>query len=154
MISDWILYTESYALSLISNMRLVPKDSQTARSFLRALYYSCLVCNHRESQQLKLFCLYSEMHFFIFYRQQITQIGSAFLGSTQQFREAFDQINWNSDTVQGLQQAVLNGPQVTFCVTNDSVSDWIDIRFEAAQVHLHMTSMHWFWVRVVYSIIL
>ena len=59
----------------------------------------------------------------MFYRQQITQIGASFRGSTQQFREALDQINWNSDTVQGLQQAVLNGPQVTFCVTNDSVSD-------------------------------
>ena len=63
------------------------------------------------------------VHFFIFYRQQINQIGASFQGSTQQFREALDQISWNSDTVQGLQQAVLNGPQVTFCVTNDSVSD-------------------------------
>ena len=67
------------------------------------------------------------MHFFIFYRQQITQIGSSFQGSIQQFREALDQISWNSDTVQGLQQAVLNGPQITFCVTNDSVSDWIAV---------------------------
>ena len=83
------------------------------------------------------------MHFFILYRQQITQIGSSFRGSNQQFREALDQINWNSDTVQGLQQAVLNGPQVTFCVTNDSVSDEIDIRFEADQVHVqcHMKSI-------------
>ena len=85
-----------------------------------ALYIYCIVCNRRESEELKLFCLYSEMHFFIFYRQQINQIGASFLGSTQQFREALDQISWNSDTVQGLQQAVLNGPQVTFCVTNDS----------------------------------
>ena len=63
------------------------------------------------------------MHFFIFYRQQITQIQSAFQGSRQQFREALDQINWNADTVQGLQQAVLNGSQFTFCRTDDSVSD-------------------------------
>ena len=91
-----------------------------------ALYIYCIVCNCRESEELKLFCLvapYFIVHFFIFYRQQITQIGATFQGSTQQFREALDQINWNSDTVQGLQQAVLNGPQSTFCVTNDSVSD-------------------------------
>ena len=60
---------------------------------------------------------------FIFYRQQINQIGASFWGSTQQFREALDQISWNSDTVQGLQQAVLNGSQYTFCFTDDSVSD-------------------------------
>ena len=63
------------------------------------------------------------MHLFIFYRQQINQVFGAFQGSKQQFREALDQISWNSDTVQGLQQAVLNGSQYTFCVTDDSVSD-------------------------------
>ena len=63
------------------------------------------------------------MHLFIFYRQQINQVFGAFRGSTQQFREALDQISWNSDTVQGLQQAVLNGSQYTFCITDDSVSD-------------------------------
>ena len=133
---------------------------------LHHYYHPCLVYNHRESQELQLYLscsslFYFIVHFFIFCRQQITQIGSSFQGSTQQFREALDQINWNSDTVQGLQQAVLNGPQVTFCVTNDSVSDRIrryKIRswssFEADQVHVQITSMQWFWVRVVYSSIL
>ena len=60
---------------------------------------------------------------FIFYRQQINQVFGAFRGSTRQFREALDQISWNSDTVQDLQQAVLNGSQSTFCFTDDSVSD-------------------------------
>ena len=55
--------------------------------------------------------------------QQITQIGGAFRGTTQQFRDALDQITWNSDTVQSLQQVVLSGSQVTFCITNDSVSE-------------------------------
>ena len=59
---------------------------------------------------------------FFVYRQQITQLVGAF-GSTQQFQQTLDQIDWNSDTVQSLQQAVLTGSQVTFCRTNDSVSE-------------------------------
>ena len=64
-----------------------------------------------------------DIDFFNLYRQQITQIGGAFRGTTQQLREALDQITLNSDTVQSLQQAVLSGSQVTFCITNDSVSE-------------------------------
>ena len=62
------------------------------------------------------------MAFFV-YREQMTQLLGAFQGTTQQFQEALDQINWNPDTVQSLQQAVLTGSQVTFCRTNDSVSE-------------------------------
>ena len=56
-------------------------------------------------------------------REQQVQIGQAFRGTTQQFQEALDQVNWTPEIIEGLQQAVLSGPQFTFCNANDSVSD-------------------------------
>jgi len=44
-------------------------------------------------------------------------------GTTQQFQEALDQVNWTPEIIEGLQQAVLSGPQFTFCNANDSVSN-------------------------------
>ena len=87
------------------------------------------MCGGKVNKNFKLSTLPKVLHicididFFNLYRQQITQIGGAFRGTTQQLREALDQITWNSDTVQSLQQAVLSGSQVTFCITNDSVSE-------------------------------
>ena len=49
--------------------------------------------------------------------------GQAFQGTTQQFQEALDQVNWTPEIIEGLQQAILSGPQYTFCNANDSVSD-------------------------------
>jgi len=56
-------------------------------------------------------------------RQQQAEIGQAFQGTTQQFQEALDQVNWTPEIIEGLQQAVLSGPQFTFCNANDSVSN-------------------------------
>ena len=87
------------------------------------------MCGGKVNKNFKLSTLQKVLHicididFFNLYRQQITQIGGAFRGTTQQLREALDQITLNSDTVQSLQQAVLSGSQVTFCITNDSVSE-------------------------------
>ena len=62
------------------------------------------------------------MHVFIYlYRQQAAQFSSA--RTRQQFRSVLDQISWTPDAVQDFNQGVLNGPQVTLCITNDSVSD-------------------------------
>lgn len=60
---------------------------------------------------------------FFNYRQQLTQIQGSFQASTLQFQQALDRIEWNQEAVQDLQQAVLNGPQLTFCTANDSVSN-------------------------------
>ena len=60
---------------------------------------------------------------FFISREQQTQIGQAFQGTTQQFQAALDQVNWTPEIIEGLQQAVLSGPQYTFCNANDSVSD-------------------------------
>ena len=56
-------------------------------------------------------------------REQQVQIGQAFRGTTQQFQEALDQVNWTPEIIEGLQQAALSGPQLTFCGGDDSVSD-------------------------------
>ena len=59
----------------------------------------------------------------LYYRQQIDEFQGAFQAPTPQFRQALAQIQWNPQTVQDLQQAVLNGPQITLCSANDSVSN-------------------------------
>ena len=59
----------------------------------------------------------------LYHRQQITEFQDAFQAPMPQFRQALDQIQWNPQTVQDLQQAVINGPQITFCNANDSVSN-------------------------------
>ena len=77
------------------------------------------------------------MVFFFIYRQQVTQINSSFRDSIQQFRQVLNQIEWNSETVQDLQQAVLNGPQLMFCITNDSVSNLLCKQIsQHQQIHL------------------
>ena len=60
---------------------------------------------------------------FFISRQQQAQIGQAFQGTIQQFQEALNQVNWTPEIIEGLQQAVLSGPQLTFCGGDDSVSD-------------------------------
>ena len=60
---------------------------------------------------------------FLVYRHQVTQIQGSFQASTLQFQQALDRIEWNPETVKDLQRAVLNGPQITFCIANDSVSN-------------------------------
>lgn len=77
----------------------------------------CIVCTYSNA-----ILLYYEVYGFYIYRHQVTQIQDSFQASTLQFQQALDQIEWNPETVQDLQQAVLNGPQVTFCTTNNSVS--------------------------------
>ena len=69
------------------------------------------------------FCVYFFQFFFYNSRQQVTQIQGSFQASTLQFRQALDRIEWNQEAVQDLQQAILNGPQLTFCTANDSVSN-------------------------------
>ena len=84
----------------------------------------CNVCTYSNA-----ILLYYEVYGFYIYRHQVTQIQDSFSSTqqfrrpTQQYRDALNQVNWNSDTVQSLQQAVLNGSQYTFCRTNDSVSE-------------------------------
>ena len=77
------------------------------------------------------------MYGFFIYRQRVTQIKGSFQASPQQLRQALDRIEWNPETVQDLQQAVLNGPQLTFCITNDSVSNLLCKQIsQHQQVHL------------------
>ena len=64
----------------------------------------------------------SFIKYIYFYREQVAQFSGA--RTRQQFKDVLDQITWTPDTVQDFQQGVLNGLQITFCITNDSVSEW------------------------------
>ena len=53
-----------------------------------------------------------------------------------QFQQVLDQIQWNPQTVQDLQQAVINGPQITICSANDSVSSLLQNIIESTCIYI------------------
>ena len=71
-----------------------------------------------------------------FFHITVTEYQNSFRAPTPQFRQALDQIQWNPQTVQDLQRAALNGPQIILCNANGTVSTILS----RASIHTHVSA--------------